>query len=70
MTVILFDKFKNRVEKITEMTTAQEEILIMQDIKGESHQIKYILQFYDKKSRPVYIEKQRTLIESSILDSK
>lgn len=63
--VILYDKFKNRKEQMLEDTP--DEFNMMQDDNGLSYNIKYTLQFYDKKKRAVYVEKSRTYINSEIL---
>ena len=63
MLAIFYTKDKKRHTE--EMTTAPEEITLIETNTEVSYKVVYKKQFYDNKSRPVYTETERTAIETT-----
>ena len=61
MEAIFFDRDKNRIT--SEIEGTPETYSIIKTDTEVAYKVEYKMCFYDKKSRPVYIEKSRTKIE-------
>jgi hypothetical protein len=52
-----FDRFKKRLQ--IEVLDGAEETVITQTVGGRDYNVTFILQFYDMKQKPIYVEKKR-----------
>lgn len=63
MKAIFFDRNKTRHSE--EIEAAVDELSIIRTNGEVSHKVVYKIEFYDTKGRPVYVEKERSEIETA-----